>query len=109
MIGAVELEPTIRPEAKDVIEQLRQRNLDFYIISGDQEGPTQALAQKLGIDNYFANTLPENKAKLVEQLQQEGGSLCGRRHQRFHRAQESQCRFRCAAPPQWPWIRPRSC
>ncbi|MEZ4556988.1 MAG: HAD-IC family P-type ATPase [Caldilineaceae bacterium] len=76
LIGAVELEPTIRPEAKDVIEQLRQRNLDFYIISGDQEGPTQALAQKLGIDNYFANTLPENKAKLVEQLQQEGRAVC---------------------------------
>ncbi|MCB0069960.1 MAG: heavy metal translocating P-type ATPase [Caldilineaceae bacterium] len=76
LIGAVELEPTLRPEAKDVIEQLRQRNLDFYIISGDQEGPTQALAQKLGIDNYFANTLPENKAKLVEQLQQEGRAVC---------------------------------
>jgi Cu2+-exporting ATPase len=76
LIGAVELEPTIRPEARDVIEQLRRRNLDFYIISGDQEGPTQALAQKLGIDNYFANTLPENKAMLVEQLQAEGRAVC---------------------------------
>jgi Cu2+-exporting ATPase len=76
LIGAIELEPTLRPEARVVIEQLRQRNLDFYIISGDQEGPTQALAQKLGIDNYFANTLPENKAKLVEQLQGEGRSVC---------------------------------
>ncbi|MEZ4736034.1 MAG: HAD-IC family P-type ATPase [Caldilineaceae bacterium] len=76
LIGAIELEPTIRPEAKDVIERLRRRNLDFYIISGDQEGPTQALAQKLGIDNYFANTLPENKAKLVAQLQEQGRAVC---------------------------------
>lgn len=76
VVGAIELEPTIRPEAKAVIEQLRQRNLDFYIISGDQEGPTRKLAQTLGIANYFANTLPENKAQLVEKLQQEGRAVC---------------------------------
>lgn len=76
VVGAIELEPTIRPEAKAVIDQLRQRKLDFYIISGDQEGPTRKLAQTLGIANYFANTLPENKAQLVEQLQQEGRAVC---------------------------------
>lgn len=76
LVGAIELEPTIRPEAKAVIAALRQRNLDFYIISGDQDGPTRSLAQALGIDNYFANTLPENKAQLVEQLQQAGRAVC---------------------------------
>ncbi|MBX3014468.1 MAG: heavy metal translocating P-type ATPase [Caldilineaceae bacterium] len=76
VVGAIELEPTIRPEAKAVIDELRQRGLDFYIISGDQEGPTRQLAQTLGIANYFANTLPENKAQLVEQLQQEGRAVC---------------------------------
>lgn len=76
LVGAIELEPTIRPEAKAVIDELRQRNLAFYIISGDQEGPTRKLAQTLGIDNYFANTLPENKAQLVEQLQQDGRAVC---------------------------------
>lgn len=34
------------------------------------------MARTLGIDNYFANTLPENKAQLVEQLQQEGRAVC---------------------------------
>jgi len=76
LAGAIELQPTIRPEAKAVIDALRRRNLDFYIISGDQEGPTRTLAQTLGIDNYAANTLPENKAKLVERLQQEGRAVC---------------------------------
>ena len=76
LVGAIELEPTIRPEARAVIAELRQRDIDFYIISGDQEGPTRKLAQTLGIDNYFANTLPENKAKLVEQLQEEGRAVC---------------------------------
>lgn len=76
LAGAIELEPTIRPEAKAVIDALHQRNLACYIISGDQEGPTRSLAQALGIEHYFANTLPENKAQLVEKLQQEGRAVC---------------------------------
>lgn len=76
VIGAIALEPTIRPEAKAIIAELRQRKLDFYIISGDQEGPTRNLAHALGIDHYFANTLPENKAQLVEQLQKAGRAVC---------------------------------
>jgi heavy metal translocating P-type ATPase len=76
IVGAIELHATIRPEAYKVIEQLHQRNIATYIISGDQEGPTRHLAQTLGIDNYFADTLPENKAALVEQLHREGRSVC---------------------------------
>jgi Cu2+-exporting ATPase len=76
LAGAIELQPTIRPEAKRIIHELQQRNLSMYIISGDQEQPTRKLAQELGIEHYFANTLPENKAALVEQLQQEGRSVC---------------------------------
>jgi len=61
LAGAIELEARLRPEAQKVIEQLQQRGLALYIISGDQEGSTRKLAAQLGIKNYFANTLPENK------------------------------------------------
>lgn len=74
--GMIELEPTIRPEAKQVVDALRHHSIELYIISGDQEKPTQHLAQVLGIEHYFADTLPENKAKLIEQLQNEGRSVC---------------------------------
>lgn len=76
IIGAIELHPTVRPEAKRIINGLRQRGLTIYIVSGDHERPTQQLAQDLNIDHCFAETLPENKAKLVEQLQQAGKSVC---------------------------------
>jgi Cu2+-exporting ATPase len=76
LAGAIELYPTIRPEAKQVIAQLKQRELSMYIISGDHEQPTRKLAQKLGIENYFADTLPEDKANLIAQLQQEGKVVC---------------------------------
>ncbi|MEZ4860203.1 MAG: heavy metal translocating P-type ATPase [Caldilineaceae bacterium] len=74
--GAIELEPTIRPEAKAIIDNLHARGIALVIISGDQEGPTRQLAQTLGIERYFANTLPENKAALVKQLQDEGRVVC---------------------------------
>ncbi|MEZ4725532.1 MAG: heavy metal translocating P-type ATPase [Caldilineaceae bacterium] len=76
LAGVIELEPTVRPEAQAVIEQLHQRNITVYVISGDQEQPTRVLAQKLGIDHYFANTLPEDKAGHVERLQKAGRSVC---------------------------------
>lgn len=76
LAGAVELEPTIRPETKEVIEQLHQLGLGIYIISGDHTAPTKYLAEQLGIEHYFAETLPEDKAKLIKQLQQEGKKVC---------------------------------
>ena len=74
--GAIELQPTIRPEAQQAIAALRQRGLALYIISGDHEAPTQQLAQALGIEHYFAGVLPQDKAGLVEQLKAEGRKVC---------------------------------
>ncbi|MGB0847835.1 MAG: heavy metal translocating P-type ATPase [Thiolinea sp.] len=74
--GALSLYPTIRPEAKEIVRQLKERGLSLCIISGDHEKPTRALANELGIDQYFAETLPEDKATLIGQLQEEGRSVC---------------------------------
>ncbi|OAD19688.1 ATPase, P-type, K/Mg/Cd/Cu/Zn/Na/Ca/Na/H-transporter [Candidatus Thiomargarita nelsonii] len=46
------------------------------MISGDQQKPTQQLAETLGIENYYAETLPEDKAKIVENLQKQGRKIC---------------------------------
>jgi heavy metal translocating P-type ATPase len=74
--GALELHTTLRPEAAQIIKALKKRGLKLYIISGDHLAPTRALAATLGIDNYFADTLPEDKAKHIEYLQAQGHSVC---------------------------------
>lgn len=74
--GAIELCPTIRPEARELVIQIKKQNILTVIISGDNERPTQELATTLGIDRYFAETLPEDKANLIEQLQAEGKTVC---------------------------------
>jgi len=77
VIGVIELQSTIRPEAHDIIQQLCElQHVKTYIISGDQETPTRKLANQLGIDHYFAETLPENKADIISKLQEEGHSIC---------------------------------
>lgn len=74
--GLLEFYPTLRLEARQVINNLRARGLSIYIISGDHEAPTKRLANQLGVDKYFAEILPEMKATIVSNLQQEGRKIC---------------------------------
>lgn len=74
--GTIELHPSIRPEAQEIIRELQASNKTCYIISGDHEQPTRYLAGQLGIDHYFAEVLPEDKAGLVAHLQQQGKTVC---------------------------------
>ena len=76
LVGAIQLQATVRSESRLVVDTLRQSGLQTFIISGDQEAPTRALAHDLGMDGYFANVLPEGKAALVEKLKQEGKRVC---------------------------------
>ncbi len=76
VIGAIELIITARPEAAMIIEALHQSGISVCIISGDQDGPTKALARQLNIDHYYAEVLPEKKADLIAELQQQGRSIC---------------------------------
>ncbi|MCU7834217.1 MAG: heavy metal translocating P-type ATPase [gamma proteobacterium symbiont of Taylorina sp.] len=77
VIGAIEIEAILRPEVKSVLSGLRKRGIKHIsIVSGDHEYPTRQLAESLGMDSYFAEVLPEEKAKIVEELQQQGRKVC---------------------------------
>jgi heavy metal translocating P-type ATPase len=77
LAGALEMRSTLRPEARAIVRELRARHVQaIHIISGDNEGPTRRLAEELGVDCYFANTLPEEKAAIIERLQREGRRVC---------------------------------
>ena len=77
LAGAIEIQPSIRPEVKKIISGLRQRGIKHLaIVSGDHKQPTQKLAEELGMDNFFYDVMPEDKAKIVEELQKQGKSVC---------------------------------
>jgi heavy metal translocating P-type ATPase len=77
LAGAIELAPQLREGIAELIVQLRAAGVtQVVIISGDHEKPTKRLAKTLGVDRYFAEVLPEDKARYVEMLQKEGRRVC---------------------------------
>jgi len=70
--GILELKPCIRPEAKEIINYVKAQGISVTIISGDHEQPTRQLANELGIEHYFSETLPDKKAELIARLREEG-------------------------------------
>jgi Cu2+-exporting ATPase len=75
--GAIELQAAVRPEVREIVAGLRNRGIKHIaIISGDHEAPTRKLAESLGMDRYFAQVLPQDKADYVEKLQKEGRKVC---------------------------------
>ena len=75
--GAIELQAAVRPEVRAIIDGLRKRGIKHIaIISGDHDAPTRKLAESLGMDRYFAQVLPADKAEYVEKLQKEGCKVC---------------------------------
>ena len=75
--GAIELHAAVRPEVQRIVQGLRDRGIKHVaIISGDHEAPTRKLAESLGMDRYFAQVLPADKAEYVVKLQQENRKVC---------------------------------
>jgi heavy metal translocating P-type ATPase len=75
--GALELRAAVRPEVRGIVCGLRERGIKHIaIISGDHEAPTRKLAEELGMDRYFAQVLPADKADYVAKLQREGRKVC---------------------------------
>jgi heavy metal translocating P-type ATPase len=75
--GVIELRASQRPEVQEIITGLRARGMKHLaIISGDHDKPTRSLAERLGMDRYFAEVLPQEKARYVELLKQEGRKVC---------------------------------
>jgi heavy metal translocating P-type ATPase len=75
--GALELRASVRPEVRGIVQGLRDRDIrHIAIISGDHEAPTRRLSDELGMDRYFAQVLPADKANYVEKLQREGRKVC---------------------------------
>lgn len=76
VVGLLEIQTTVRPEAQQLMKNLRSLGIQqILIVSGDHEQPTRKLAHDLGIDGYYHSKLPAEKAELVSQLQQQGRTV----------------------------------
>jgi len=70
--AAFALADVIRPESRKVIDRLHDMGIEVAMLTGDSEAVAKAVADELGIDQIFAEVLPEHKDLKVQQLQDEG-------------------------------------
>src|SRR3954470_5934968 len=72
VIGAVALEDQIRPESRAAIDELHDLGVRVVMITGDARQVADAVGSDLGVDEVFAEVLPEDKDRAVSDLQARG-------------------------------------
>lgn len=73
ILAVLAIADRVRPEARDAIESLRTVGIQRTImLTGDNEGTAQAVAKQLGIDEYHAELLPDDKVRIVRELEARG-------------------------------------
>ncbi len=72
LVGAVALGDTIRPESKQAVETLHQMGIKCVMLTGDKKEVAEAVSQTLGLDDYFAEVLPDQKAEKIKELMGRG-------------------------------------
>ena len=67
------IDDPLRPESTGVIKELRSSGFEkIVMMTGDSERTAAAVASKVGVDEYYAEVLPEDKAKFVEREKKSG-------------------------------------
>ena len=75
-LGLIALADTIRPDAASAIQKLRDAGVEKIImLTGDHEQVAHAIAEQAGVDRYYGGLLPEDKLRIIEELQQEFGTV----------------------------------
>jgi Cu2+-exporting ATPase len=72
VVGAVALADKIRPESKEAVRALKDLGMRVMMITGDKEQVAAWVAKEVGLDEYFAEVLPEEKAAKVKEVQGRG-------------------------------------
>src|SRR5215211_2203174 len=70
--GLVAVADAIKPSARETLRRLKEIGIEAVMMTGDNKRTAEAVARELDIERVFAEVLPADKARYVEQLQEEG-------------------------------------
>jgi Cu+-exporting ATPase len=70
--GLIAVADELKENAADVVSRLKSMGLEVVMITGDNERTAEAIADKVSIDRYLAEVLPQDKVEVVRDLQEEG-------------------------------------
>lgn len=72
LLGGIAIADTVKENSSEAINDLKDKGMDIYMLTGDNEKTAQAIANQCGIQHVFANVLPSEKADKVQSLQTKG-------------------------------------
>ncbi|MCD5010474.1 copper/silver-translocating P-type ATPase CopB [Enterococcus durans] len=72
LAAIIALGDVIKPEAKQFIQALKEKNITPVMLTGDNQKAAQAVAEYLGIENYYGGLLPDDKEAIVQQYLDKG-------------------------------------
>ena len=72
VIASFAIADVIRPESKQAVEKLHDLGIEVAMLTGDSRAVAKAVSDEIGIDQYFAEVLPEHKDQKVAELQAQG-------------------------------------
>jgi len=75
-LGVIGLADTLKDDASDTVRELQRMKIEVVMLTGDNVRTAKAVASKLGIDRVVADVLPEQKEKIIKDLQN-GGRIVG--------------------------------
>ena len=76
LVGVICISDPLRPEAAQVLNSLRALGIqNTVMMTGDSERTAAAIAKQVGVDHFFAEVLPEDKANFVQQTKAEGHTV----------------------------------
>ncbi|MBU6081785.1 copper-translocating P-type ATPase [Allobacillus halotolerans] len=70
--GAIALADQVKESSKETIKELHKRNIKAIMLTGDHQKVANYVAKEIGIDEVYAEVLPDQKAEKVEEIQQRG-------------------------------------
>lgn len=70
--GAVALADTVRPESREAVAMLHQMGVKSIMLTGDSRAAAEWVAKDLGLDDFFAEMLPHQKAAKIQEVQKRG-------------------------------------
>ncbi|MDE6667731.1 MAG: heavy metal translocating P-type ATPase, partial [Clostridia bacterium] len=75
VLALIAIADTVKEGSVDAVSLLKARNMRVAMLTGDEQHTAQAVASSVGIDEFVAEVLPEDKLKAVENVQTVGGCV----------------------------------
>lgn len=71
-LAVIAISDKIKETSVLAVKELQEMGIDLYMLTGDNKATAKAIAEQIGVKNYKAEVLPQNKADFVRELQQQG-------------------------------------